>query len=57
MDKNSSRVARSARTFQMSMSDSKLRGIVLRPDDSFVDLKHPAHRGEILRYYATDLVS
>ncbi|MBV8843937.1 MAG: hypothetical protein JO307_14100, partial [Bryobacterales bacterium] len=41
--------------FQMRMSDSKLRGIVLRPDGSFVDLEHPAHRGEILRYFVNGI--
>jgi uncharacterized protein (TIGR03437 family) len=41
--------------FQLRMSDSKLRGIVLRPDGSLVDLEHPAHRGDLLRLFATGL--
>jgi len=41
--------------FQMRMSDSKLRGIVLRSDGSLIDLEHPAHRGEILRFFANGL--
>jgi uncharacterized protein (TIGR03437 family) len=41
--------------FQLRMSDSKLRAIVLRPDGSLIDLEHPAHRGEILRFFADGL--
>jgi uncharacterized protein (TIGR03437 family) len=41
--------------FQLHMSDSKLRGIVVRPDGSLVDLEHPAHRGDVLRMFATGL--
>jgi uncharacterized protein (TIGR03437 family) len=41
--------------FQVRMSDSKLRGIVMRADGSPVDLEHPAHRGDILRLFATGL--
>jgi uncharacterized protein (TIGR03437 family) len=41
--------------FRLRMSDSKLRGIVMRPDGSLVDLEHPAHRGDTLRLFATGL--
>ena len=41
--------------FQARMNDSKVRGIVLRPDGSVVDLDHPAHPGEQLRMFATGL--
>jgi uncharacterized protein (TIGR03437 family) len=41
--------------FQVKMSDSKVRGIVLRPDGSVVDLEHPALAGEVLRLFATGL--
>jgi uncharacterized protein (TIGR03437 family) len=41
--------------FQVRMSDKKLRGIVMRPDGSLVDLERPAHRGEVLRFFANGL--
>lgn len=41
--------------FQMRMKDAKLRAILLRPDGTLVDLDHPAHRGEVLRLFATGL--
>jgi len=41
--------------FQVKMSDSKVRGIVLRTDGSVVDLEHPAHPGDVLRLFATGL--
>jgi len=41
--------------FQVKMSDSKVRGIVLRADGSVVNLEHPAHPGEVLRLFATGL--
>jgi uncharacterized protein (TIGR03437 family) len=41
--------------FQLHMSDSKLRGILVRTDGSLVDLQHPAHRGDVLRMFATGL--
>jgi uncharacterized protein (TIGR03437 family) len=41
--------------FQMRMADSGIRGIVLRPDGSMVDLQHPAHPGETLRMLTTGL--
>jgi uncharacterized protein (TIGR03437 family) len=41
--------------FQLHMSDSKIRGIVVRADGSLVDLEHPAHRGDIVRLFATGL--
>ncbi|HJZ95203.1 MAG TPA: hypothetical protein VKE70_01775 [Candidatus Solibacter sp.] len=41
--------------FQMQMADARIRGIVLRPDGSMVDLQHPAHPGEILRLFVTGL--
>ncbi|MBV9398760.1 MAG: hypothetical protein JO062_12330 [Bryobacterales bacterium] len=41
--------------FQLRMSDSKLRGIVMRAGGSLVDLEHPAHRGDTLRLFATGL--
>jgi uncharacterized protein (TIGR03437 family) len=41
--------------FQARMSDSKVRGIVLRPDGSVVDLERPAHPGDRLRMFATGL--
>jgi len=41
--------------FQVKMSDSKVRGIVLRTDGSVVDLAHPAHPGDVLRLFATGL--
>jgi uncharacterized protein (TIGR03437 family) len=41
--------------FQARMSDSKVRGIVLRSDGSVVDLDHPAHPGDQLRLFATGL--
>ena len=41
--------------FQMLMSDSKMRAILLRSDGSLVDLEHPARRGEALRLLATGL--
>jgi uncharacterized protein (TIGR03437 family) len=41
--------------FQMRMSDSKLRGLVLHADGTLVDLEHPAHRGDVLRMFATGL--
>jgi uncharacterized protein (TIGR03437 family) len=41
--------------FQVKMSDSIVRGIVLRTDGSVVDLEHPAHPGDVLRLFATGL--
>jgi uncharacterized protein (TIGR03437 family) len=41
--------------FQLQMEDGRIRGIVLRPDGSMVDLQHPAHPGETLRLFATGL--
>jgi uncharacterized protein (TIGR03437 family) len=41
--------------FQIRMADARIRGIVLRPDGSIVDLQHPAHPGETLRLFATGL--
>jgi uncharacterized protein (TIGR03437 family) len=41
--------------FQMQMTDSRIRGVVLRADGSLVDLQHPAHPGETLRMFATGL--
>jgi uncharacterized protein (TIGR03437 family) len=41
--------------FQMRMSDSRVRAIVLRADGSVVNVGSPARRGEILRLYATGL--
>jgi uncharacterized protein (TIGR03437 family) len=41
--------------FQVRMADGRIRGIVLRPDGSMVDLHHPAHPGETLRLFATGL--
>ncbi|HYK62761.1 MAG TPA: hypothetical protein VEV85_25210 [Bryobacteraceae bacterium] len=41
--------------FQMRMSDSNLRGLVLHADGTLVDLENPAHRGEVLRMFATGL--
>jgi uncharacterized protein (TIGR03437 family) len=35
--------------------DSTRQAIILRPDGSLVDLKHPARRGESLRFLATGL--
>jgi uncharacterized protein (TIGR03437 family) len=37
------------------MTDTRIRGLVLRPDGSMVDLQHPAHPGETLRMFATGL--
>jgi uncharacterized protein (TIGR03437 family) len=41
--------------FQIQMTDTRIRGLVLRPDGSMVDLQHPAHPGETLRMFATGL--
>ena len=41
--------------FQLRMSDSRLRGILLHPGGSLVDLEHPARRGEELRLLATGI--
>jgi uncharacterized protein (TIGR03437 family) len=41
--------------FQARMDDDTVRGIVLRPDGSPVDLDHPAHPGDQLRMFATGL--
>jgi len=40
---------------QWKASDSKHPAVILRPDGSIVDQKHPARRGEILRLFATGL--
>ena len=41
--------------FQMRMADGGIRAIVLHSDGSLVDPEHPAHRGEVLRMYATGM--
>src|SRR5581483_3179919 len=41
--------------FLTTMSDSKQRAVLVRPDGSFVSLQNPARRGEVIRMYATGL--
>jgi uncharacterized protein (TIGR03437 family) len=41
--------------FETTMSDGKMRAVLVRPDGSFVSLENPARRGEIVRMYATGL--
>ena len=41
--------------FETVMSDGKRRGVVLKPDGSYVSLENPARKGEILRVYVTGL--
>ncbi len=41
--------------FQMQMDDGQVRGVVLHPDGSLVDLQHPAGRSEALRMFVTGL--
>lgn len=41
--------------FQTTMSDGKMRAVLVRPDGSYVSLENPARRGEIIRMYATGL--
>jgi uncharacterized protein (TIGR03437 family) len=40
---------------QMRMADDGIQAIVLHSDGSLVDPEHPAHRGEVLRTYATGM--
>jgi uncharacterized protein (TIGR03437 family) len=41
--------------FEVRRSDLTRQGIILRADGSLVDLKHPARRGESLRFFTTGL--
>jgi uncharacterized protein (TIGR03437 family) len=41
--------------FQVAMSDNVRRGVLVKPDGSFVSLENPARRGEIVRMYTTGL--
>jgi len=41
--------------FQTTMSDGKLRAVLVRPDGSYVSLQNPARIGEVIRMYATGL--
>lgn len=41
--------------FQAPTSDGQMRGVLLKPDGTFVSLENPARRGETIRMYATGL--
>ncbi|HMC60626.1 MAG TPA: hypothetical protein VKJ01_15655, partial [Candidatus Solibacter sp.] len=41
--------------FETPMSDGVRRGVMVRPDGSFVSLENPARRGEVIRVYVTGL--
>ncbi len=41
--------------FQTTMSDGKLRAVLVRQDGSYVSLQNPARTGEVIRMYATGL--
>jgi uncharacterized protein (TIGR03437 family) len=41
--------------FETPMSDGVRRGVMVRPDGSFVTLENPARRGEVIRVYVTGL--
>ena len=41
--------------FQLRMSDSRFRGILIHPAGTLVDLEHPARRGEELRLLTTGI--
>ncbi len=48
-------VAASPGIFETVMSDGVRRGVVVRPDGTFVSLKNPARQGDVVRVFVTGL--